>query len=114
MTDDTYDTQDRRGDSFWIGLLAGTAIGAGLAMWILPRATAELRQRMTTSAERLRIAASDRYRQANARVDETIDELTKKGQDLRHDVARTIVRGAHQVERLATVIEGSPIATVKS
>jgi gas vesicle protein len=110
----TEDTQDRRDYRFWIGLLAGTAVGAGLAMWVLPRASAELRQRMTTSASSLRTAASDRFREASARVDETVDELTKHGQALRHDAARTIVRGAHQAESLATAIEGGPIATVKS
>ena len=56
MTEDTHDRRDHR---FWIGLLAGTAVGAGLAMWVLPRASAELRQRMTTSARSLRTAASD-------------------------------------------------------
>ncbi len=94
-TQDTRDTQDRRDHTFWIGLLTGTVVGAGLVLWILPHATAELRQRMTTSAKHLRTAASDRYRQASARVDETVDELTKTSQSLRHDVARTIgTRGA--------------------
>ena len=115
MTEDTQDSQDsrdRRDHTFWIGLLTGTLVGAGLVMWFLPHATAELRQRIDTSAKHLRTAASDRYRQASARVDETVDELTKTSQDLRHDVARTIVRGAHQAERIATAID--PSATVKS
>lgn len=110
----TADTQDRRDPTFWIGLLAGTVVGAGLAMWLVPRATTELRQRVNESAGRLRTSASDRYQQASARVEETVDELTQKSQTLRHDAARTIVRGAHEAERIATVIEGKgPVAVVK-
>ena len=81
-TQDTQDTQDRRDHTFWLGLLTGTIVGAGLVMWILPRATAELRQRMTTSARHLRTAASDGFSQASAHVDKTVDELTKASQGL--------------------------------
>ena len=31
------DTQDRRDHTFLIGLLTGTFVGAGLAIWLVPR-----------------------------------------------------------------------------
>jgi gas vesicle protein len=68
----TAETHDRRDDSFWIGLLAGTAIGAGLAMWLVPRATEELRERATESANHLKTLATDQYRKAATRVEEAV------------------------------------------
>jgi gas vesicle protein len=65
-----------------IGLLAGTAIGAGLALWLAPRAKAE-------------------YERASARVGDAVDELKRTGQGVRDDLADAVVRGAHQVEGFA-------------
>ena len=66
----TADTQHRHDHTLWIGLLAGTAIGAGLAMWLLPRATGELREHVTESVNDLRTFASDPYRNATTHVEE--------------------------------------------
>lgn len=41
---------------FILGLTAGTFVGAGLAIWLVPRSAAELRQRGTDSASRLGVA----------------------------------------------------------
>jgi len=110
----TAEIRDYRDHNFWIGLLTGTLVGAGLAIWLRPQGS-ELRQRMRDAARELGASASDRYQQASTRVDEAVDELTKQGQRLRHTVAQTIVRGAHEAERLATAIEPTdPIADVKS
>jgi gas vesicle protein len=94
--------QNHRAYGFVVGILTGTFVGAGLAMWLAPQSASELRQRMNDSARRLRQRASDEYRQATTRVGETVDEITRKGQSIRDDVAETVARGAHEVERYAT------------
>jgi gas vesicle protein len=102
-------TQERRDYGFVIGLLTGTCVGAGLAMWFAPRSGSELRQQLTDSARSLGKQASEQYQQATTqyqqattRVGEAVDELTRKGQDVRDDVADTVARGAREVERYAT------------
>jgi hypothetical protein len=65
-------TREHPDSGFAIGLLTGTFVGAGLAMWLVPR------------------------------VREAVDDLTRKGQDVRDDVAEAVARGAHEVERYAT------------
>lgn len=44
-------TQERRPFSFTLGLLAGTAVGAGLTMWLAPRVTSEIRGRIEGAVE---------------------------------------------------------------
>jgi gas vesicle protein len=46
-------TRERQDHGFWMGLLAGTCVGAGLAMWMAPRLAAEVRARR-------RVGESDR------------------------------------------------------
>jgi len=107
----TVQTQERRSHGFAIGLLTGTFVGAGLAMWLAPRLASEVRQRMTDSAEGLGRQASEHYEQASSRIGEVIGELTRKGQHLRDDVADAVVRGAHEVERYATAVKSDRVAT---
>ena len=95
-------THEHHGYSFGIGLLTGTVVGAGLAMWLAPRSASELRQRVTDSAMRLRKRASEQYQQASTCVGEAVDDLTRKGRDARGDVVDAVARGAHGVERYAT------------
>jgi len=109
----TTDTQNRRDYSFLIGLLTGTFVGAGLAIWLAPRAASELRQRVTDSARALSNRASERYQQVSTRVGEAVDDLTKKGQSVRDDVANAVVRGAHEVERVATAAKTDPVTDTR-
>jgi gas vesicle protein len=104
--------QEHRGYGFGLGLLAGTFVGAGLLMWLAPRMGSELRQRVADSARSLGERASDKYRQASTHAAEAIDELARKGQDVRDDVADAVVRGAREVERVATAAktDGGPDA----
>jgi gas vesicle protein len=95
-------TQERRDNGFVIGLLAGTCLGAGLAMLFAPRSGSDLRQQMADSAKDLGERAAEQYQQVSSRVGEVVDELTRKGQDVRDDVAETVARGAHEVEQFAT------------
>ena len=97
---DTY-TQERRGYGFVIGLLTGTCIGAGLAMVFAPRSGSDLRQQMADSAKNLGERASEQYQQVSTRVGEAVDALTRRGQDVRDDVAETVAQSARDVEQFA-------------
>ena len=90
-----------------MGLLAGTCIGAGLAMLFAPRSGSDLRQRMADSAKDLGERASAQYQQASTRVGRTVDDLTRKGRDVRNDVADTVARGAKEVEQFATAAKSA-------
>jgi len=87
------ETQERTHYGFAIGLLTGTFVGAGLAILFAPRVSA-LRESLSESARSL-------GRQASARVGETVDDLTRRSQDVRDTVADVVARGAHEVERFA-------------
>ena len=100
------DTKEHRDYGFAIGLLTGTFVGAGLMMWLAPRMASEVRQRMADSAKGLGKRASEKYQQASVRVGEAVDELARKSQGVRDDVADTVARGAREVERYATAAKG--------
>jgi len=106
----TLHTEEYRGHGFAIGLLTGTCVGAGLELWLAPRMASELRKRVTDSARDLGRQASEHYEQATSRVGEAVSELTRKGQDLRDDVADAVARGAHEVERYATAAKSERVA----
>ena len=92
---------------FVVGLLTGTLVGAALLWWLAPKASSELRQRVGDSTKDLRARASRQYDEASARVGEVVDDLTRKGQGVRDDVADAVARGAHEVERYATAAKSS-------
>jgi gas vesicle protein len=106
------DTQDRRDHTFFTGLLTGTFVGAGLAIWFGPRA-ASWRQRMTDSARELSRLASDRYQQVSARAEATVDDLTGKGPTVRDGMADAVIRGAGEVARQATALKADHAADTK-
>ena len=94
--------QEPRDYGFVIGLLAGTCLGAGLAVWLAPRAASEIRQRITDSAVGLGDKASERYQRVSTRVTDTVDELARRGHEAADQAADAVARGAHEVERYAT------------
>lgn len=83
---------------FMAGLAVGGVVGAALAMWLAPRAAAEIKALAIGSARNLGNAASERYRDARSRVTGAVDGLTRKGQEVRDDVCDTVIRTAHTVE----------------
>ena len=95
MNDHATPAHDYR---FLAGLAVGGVVGAGLALWLAPRAAAEIKARAIDSARNLGNAASERYRDARSRVTGAVDELTRKGHGLRDGVADTVIRAAHDVE----------------
>ena len=101
----TAHTQQNRDYGFVVGLLTGAFVGAGLMMWLAPRTASELRRRVADSAKDLSSRASEQYQQASTRVGEAVDELTRKGQGVRDDVADAVARGAHEVARGAHEVE---------
>ena len=66
---------------FLAGLLAGTVVGAGMALLLTPTAAAEARGRLNASARRLS------------------DDLRSKTDGIRDQVAGAVARGAHEVEQ---------------
>jgi gas vesicle protein len=94
-------TQERRDYGFVIGLFTGTVVGAGLAMWLVPRLASDLRERVTDSARSFGERASEQYQQASTRVGKAVGELTRKGQGARDDVAEAVASGARELERYA-------------
>ena len=69
---------------------------------------------MTAAGKRLGQRASDEYQQAGVRAGEVVDEIARKGQGVRNDVAQAVARGAHEVERYATSAGSSPVREKKS
>jgi len=102
-------TQEHRDYGFVIGLLTGTFVGAGLAMWLAPRSVWKLRQRITDSAKSLAKRTSEHYQQTSTRVGEAFDELTQKGQGVRDDIAEAVASGAREVERYATAVKSDRV-----
>ena len=94
-------TQQPRDYGFVIGLVTGAFVGAGLAVLLAPRAAAELRDRVTGSATRLGKRAAEQYRETSSRIVDAAGEFARKGNGLRDEVADTVARGAHEVERMA-------------
>src|ERR1043165_3970048 len=66
-------TEDRRDYRFTLGLLAGACVGAGVVLWLAPRAASEIRGRARDAAKDLAERASDGYDQASVRVGAVAD-----------------------------------------
>ena len=99
MNKGIQDTSTNHGGSFLMGLIAGGAIGAGLAIYFAPRLASELRHRVTDSATSLRNAAFECVDAVANRVADVADEVTRRGQAARDDLADVVARGAYEVGR---------------
>ena len=80
-------TQNSRDYGFMIGLLTGSVVGAGLALWLAPNAAGEVRDRVRASAQRI---GSD---------------LKHRGEDFRDHVADTVKSGVHDLEQFAAAVK---------
>ena len=96
------DAQNTRDRGFFIAVIAGGVIGAGLAMYFAPRAASELRKRMSGSGRNLRDAATQRHERTSARVSDGVGAITGKGQTVRDEVANSVARGAREAELFAS------------
>jgi gas vesicle protein len=109
---------NNHGGGFLLGLLAGSAIGAGLAIYFAPRLARDLRERVADSTAGLRNAASEGLHAAAARVADVVErvtdvagDVTRRGQAARDDVADSVARGAHEVGRGARKVEQFAMAS---
>jgi hypothetical protein len=73
-------------------------------MWFAPRITEALR-RADEWAKAAQRGASEQYRQANARTSDAIEQLNEVGQKVRDEAADMVIRGAREVERVATAVK---------
>jgi gas vesicle protein len=87
---------------FAAGLITGGIIGAVLALAFAPRPGADLRRSVASSARDLGTAASERYRDAAARVSHAVDHLPDRVRAEADDVADAVASDAHDVARFAT------------
>ena len=104
MTNSTQE-QTHTGRGFTFGLMAGTCVGAGLAMWFAPRAAAELRHRVAASFKTLSDRASAGCEDGSARVGAAVDTILRQGDAVRDEVAESVARGAHEVALGAHEVE---------
>lgn len=93
---------------FLVGLMAGTAIGAGLALAFAPRMASEIRERVTASAKDLGTAASRGYQQVSTHVADAVESVTERGQAVRDDVVDAIGSGLRAVETSVEAAKSSP------
>jgi len=94
-------SQQSTGFGLLFGFVAGTVVGAGLALWLTPGAASELRDRVAGTAEELGKRVADGYDVARGRVGTAVEDLTRNGNRVRDGVAESMVRGAHEVARIA-------------
>ncbi len=104
------DTQEPRPYGFLIGMMAGTVVGASLAMWLVPRATSELRERVTASARSLGNLVGQQHQRATASVATIAEDLTRKAQGVRDNIAEAVAHRAHEVEDYATAVQTDRVA----
>jgi gas vesicle protein len=104
------DTQEPRPYSFLIGMMAGTVIGAGLALWLAPRAASELRERLTDSARSLRNLAGQQRQRAATSVATMAEDMTRRAEGVRDNIAEAVAHRAHEVEDYATAAQSDRVA----
>ena len=88
-------------NGFVLGLVTGGAIGAALAIALVPKVASELRQRVRASAGDLREVAARSYEETSGRIADAIDGVAARGQAARDGVADAVGRGAREVEAYA-------------
>jgi gas vesicle protein len=85
--------QDRQGNStFMLGLMAGTAIGAGVALLMAPREGAQMRRELSNGAHRLGEQLShgaESVRRTARRAADTATDLIERGRSAYHDASAT-------------------------
>jgi gas vesicle protein len=104
------DTQEARPYGFVIGMLTGTVVGAGLAMWLAPRAASELRERVTDSARSLGNLVGQQPQRAATSVATIAEDLTRRAQGVRDNIAETVAHHAHEVEAYAKAAQSDRVS----
>lgn len=107
MADFYEQTETNGGSSFFMGLLAGAVLGAGLGLLMAPKSGAELRSQLSRRSRDLAETASNTYR----RVTERGREIGEQVYDRARDAAG---RTADQAERYARDVASSMPGTTTS
>jgi gas vesicle protein len=98
----TYDDlDDRHGGSFLLGFIAGSVLGAGLALMFAPRTGLETRREVADRAQRLRKQAAQEYEAASERMSHLAErgrEAYRSAADRARDLAE---RGRREAQDLA-------------
>ena len=100
--------ENGRGNLFLVGLMAGTAIGAGIALAFAPRPGSEFRERLAGSATDLGEAASRGYQRVSARVADAVENVADRAETVRGDVTDAIGSGLREVEQSAEAAKPAP------
>lgn len=98
-------TRPHQTNVFLTGLALGSMVGAGVALWLAPKAAAEIKARATGSLRSLGQSATNRYRSAEHRVAQAIDGITRTGQGYRDDMCDSVARAAQDVEHGAQAVQ---------
>jgi len=108
MADTRYDVdgEGNGGGTFVLGLLAGTMIGAGIAMLFAPKPGRELRRDLGEQADKLKADASDKYRKASdgaaewaRKASAAAEEVAERGKELYSNVRDAVAKGADEAQR---------------
>jgi gas vesicle protein len=105
ITGETNPAGSRPLQLFTFGVVAGTALGAGLMMWLAPRAAREARRAVTDSVNAFREGASEGLQQARVHMVSAINDVAARGLGVRDDVADAVEHGAHEVARVAVAVK---------
>jgi gas vesicle protein len=88
-----FEHQDRQSNStFMLGLMAGTAIGAGLALLMAPREGAEMRRELSNGAHKLGEQLShgaESVRKTARMAADTATDLIERGRAAYYDASAT-------------------------
>ena len=94
------------GGSFMIGLLAGTALGAGLGMLLAPKAGSELRNQLSGQAGALAKQAQEGYRKATETAGQWAEkgkaaagELAERGKEVYGTAREAASHGAEEADK---------------
>ena len=106
--------QESHYPGFVFGLMAGAALGAGVAMYFAPKLRAEIRKRVVASAKNLGDTASEYCEDVNIRVNDAVEDVAARGQKARDAAADVVARGAQGVARGAREIQRFAEAAAKA
>lgn len=70
------------GSSFWIGMLIGLTVGAGVAMLYAPKSGAETRAMIRERAKQVGESASNTFNKAKAKIAEMRGKAQEKAEEM--------------------------------
>jgi gas vesicle protein len=101
---DSYERYNSEpGGGFFMGLLAGTVLGAGLGMLLAPKSGSDLRGQLGEQARNLSTKASEQYRRAS----ETAGNWAERGRDMVNQARSAVERGVDEARGYTGTTPGS-------